>query len=379
MVFRNREHAARLLAKRLTSYRGRRPLVLGIPRGAVPMAAIIADALGGDLDVALVHKLGAPFEAELAVGAVDEEGHVSLGETARQLGIDDEYLARERDRQVAALRLRREQYTPARPRVSPEGRVVMIVDDGIATGSTLVAALRATRARGPSRLIAVAAVAPVETVERLKREADEVVVLDAPIHFLAVGEFFQDFRQVSDEEVIEVLGRHGTGSPGRRGGARAPGASDAAGAAGPARPAVAASAARWEHFAHQADVGVRGIGPTLESAFEQAALALTAVIADPGLIEDEAALEIRCEAPDDELLLVDWLNAIVYEMATRKMLFGRYEVTIDGGALRGVARGERVDVSRHQPAVEIKGASLTELRVRPQDDGAWIAQCVVDV
>lgn len=370
MVFRNREHAARLLAKRLAPYRGRRPLVLGIPRGAVPMAAIIADALGGELDVALVHKLGAPLQAELAVGAVDEEGHVSLAETARRLGIDEEYVTRERDRQVAALRRRREQYTPARPRVSPKGRVVMIVDDGIATGSTLIAALRATRARGPARVIAVAAVAPVETVERLKREADEVVVLDAPIHFLAVGEFFQDFRQVPDEEVIEVLARHGKGRPGRRGGARAAGASAAAGAA---------SAARWEHFAHQADVGVRGIGPTRESAFEQAALALTAVIADPTLIEDDAALEIRCEAPDDELLLIDWLNAIVYEMATRKMLFARYEVAIDGGALRGVARGERVNMSRHQPAVEIKGASLTELRVGPQDDGAWIAQCVVDV
>jgi putative phosphoribosyl transferase len=362
MVFRNREHAAQLLAKRLASYSGRRPLVLGIPRGAVPMAAIIAGALDGDLDVALVHKLGAPFQAELAIGAVDEEGHVSLAETAEQLGVDREYISGERDRQVAALRERRERYTPARPRVSPEGRIVMIVDDGIATGSTLIAALRATRARGAARLIAVAAVAPVETVQKLKHEADEVVVLHAPAHFLAVGEFFQDFRQVSDEEVVGALAG-GAGKGSRRAG----------------RAVVEAPDAHWELFAHQADTGVRGIGPTRERAFEQAALALTAVIVDPERVEDEEAVEIRCEAPDDEVLLVDWLNAIVYEMSTRKMLFRSYDVAIEGRRLRAVARGEHVDVSRHQPAVEIKGASMTELRVERREDGSWVAQCVVDV
>ena len=359
MVFRNREHAAQLLAGRLASYRGQHPLVLGVPRGAVPMAAILADALDGDLDVALVHKLGAPFQAELAIGAVDEEGHVSLAETAEQLGIDEAYIARERDAQVAMLRERRKRYTPARPRVSPEGRVVMIVDDGIATGATLIAALRATRARKPARLIAVAAVAPVETVQKLKRDADEVVVLHAPIHFLAVGEFFQDFRQVSDEEVIAALaGCGGKGS--RRGDARSPGA-------------------RWELFAHQADMGIRGIGPTRERAFEQAALALTAVVVDPDLVEDGHRVDIRCQAPDDEVLLVDWLNEIVFEMSTRRMLFGRYEVRIEDHRLTGTAHGEPVDVSRHQPAVEVKGASMTELRVERREDGSWIAQCVVDV
>lgn len=359
MVFRNREHAAQLLAGRLASYRGRHPLVLGVPRGAVPMAAIIADALEGDLDVALVHKLGAPFQSELAIGAVDEEGHVSLAETAEQLGIDEAYITRERDAQVSMLRERRKRYTPARPRVDPGGRVVMIVDDGIATGSTLIAALRATRARGPARLIAVAAVAPMETVQKLKREADEVVVLHTPIHFIAVGEFFQDFRQVSDEEVIAALaGRCGHG----RGG-------DAARAAG----------ACWELFAHQADMGVRGIGPTLERAFEQAALALTAVVVDPDLVRDGQEVEIRCEAPDDEVLLVDWLNSIVFEMSTRRMLFGRYDVRIEDHRLTAVARGEPVDVSRHQPAVEVKGASMTELRVEQREDGRWVAQCVVDV
>jgi predicted phosphoribosyltransferase/SHS2 domain-containing protein len=364
MVFRNREHAAQLLARRLAPYRGRHPLVLGIPRGAVPMAAILADALDGDLDVALVHKLGAPFQSELAIGAVDEEGHVSLAETAEQLGIDPEYIERERDAQVAMLRQRRERYTPARPRVSPEGRIVMIVDDGIATGSTLIAALRATRARKPARLIAVAAVAPVETVQKLRQEADEVVVLHAPVHFLAVGEFFQDFRQVSDEEVIHALAERGKSRFGR-------------GEHGD--PAAPASGTRWELFPHQADMGVRGAGPTRERAFEQAALALTGVVVDPDLVEDRERVEIHCEAPDDELLLLDWLNAIVYEMSTRKMLFCRYEVRIKGGRLRGAARGEPVNVSRHQPAVEIKGATLTELRVGRREDGTWVAQGVVDV
>jgi predicted phosphoribosyltransferase/SHS2 domain-containing protein len=364
MVFRNREHAAQLLAKRLAPYRGRRPLVLGVPRGAVPMAAIIADALDGDLDVALVHKLGAPFQSELAIGAVDEEGHVSLAETARQLGIDEEYIARERDAQVAMLRERRRRYTPAQPRVSPEGRVVMIVDDGIATGSTLIAALRATRARAPARLIAVAAVAPIETVKKLKEEADEVVVLHAPIHFLAVGEFFQDFRQVSDEEVIAALAGSGRGRP--RPGSAPPGAGRS-------------PDALWELFPHQADMGVRGIGPTRERAFEQAALALTAVAVDPDLVDGAKAVEISCEAPDDDVLLVDWLNAIVFEMSTRRMLFARYDVRIQDHRLQGTAWGEPVDVSRHQPAVEIKGASMTELRVGRREDGLWVAQCVVDV
>ncbi len=358
MVFRNREHAAQLLAKRLAKYRGRNPLVLGVPRGAVPMAAIIAEALGGELDVILVHKLGAPGQPELAIGAVDEEGHVYLASTAEDLGIDQDYVERERAEQAAALRRRRECYTPARPRVSPAGRVVIIVDDGIATGSTLIAGLRSVRAKGPERLVAAAAVAPIETVQRLKREADEVVVLHAPGLFLAVGEFFQDFRQTSDEEVVAALARSYAKCR----------------ACGPA-PA----APHWEHFAHQADMGVRGIGPSPEQAFEQAALALTAVVADPRQVHDREAVPIHCESPHEDLLLVDWLNAIVYEMATRKMLFGRYEVRIEDHMLHGTAWGERVDVARHEPAVEIKGASLTELEVGRRADGAWIAQCVVDV
>jgi len=136
---------------------------------------------------------------------------------------------------------------------------------------------------------------------------------------------------------------------------------------------------RWEHFDHRADVGIRGIGPTMERAFEQAALALTAVIVDPNLLRPTEQVDVACEDADHELLLVDWLNALIYEMATRKLLFGRFQVRIDGSKLKGSAWGEAVDVARHQPAVEAKGATLTDLRVAQDTGGRWVAQCVVDV
>jgi tRNA nucleotidyltransferase (CCA-adding enzyme) len=136
---------------------------------------------------------------------------------------------------------------------------------------------------------------------------------------------------------------------------------------------------RWEHFTHGADIGVRGAAPTLEAAFEQTALAMTAVICDLSLVAPSEAVAVECEAPDSEYLLVDWLNAIVYEMATRHMLFSRFEVRIDGGRLSGTLWGEAVDVARHQPAVEVKGATYTELKVFQDVRGQWVAQCVVDV
>jgi tRNA nucleotidyltransferase (CCA-adding enzyme) len=136
---------------------------------------------------------------------------------------------------------------------------------------------------------------------------------------------------------------------------------------------------RWEHFPHVADMGVRGIGATVERAFEQAALAMTAVITDPARIEPREEVAVACEAPDEELLLAEWLNALVYEMSTRKMLFSRFSVQFEGFRLAGKAWGERVDPARHHPAVEVKGATYTELKVSKQKDGTWVAQCVVDV
>ena len=152
-----------------------------------------------------------------------------------------------------------------------------------------------------------------------------------------------------------------------------------AGAAAGAPPPTGPGPAGWEHFRHGADVGLRGRGATRAQAFEQAALALTAVVTDPATVAPAQALDLACEAPDGELLLVDFLNALVYAMATRGLLFARCEVRLQGTRLSARAWGEPVDVARHQPAVEVKGATLTALRVACEPDGRWTAACVVDV
>jgi SHS2 domain-containing protein len=137
--------------------------------------------------------------------------------------------------------------------------------------------------------------------------------------------------------------------------------------------------AHWEHFPHQADIGVRGFGLTLARAFEQAALAMTAVITDPADVAPREVIRLSCEAPDAELLLVDWLNTLIYEMATRNMLFSRFEVHLEGERLTAQAWGEALETGRHRPAVEVKGATYTALKVAQQPGGGWMAQCVVDV
>jgi putative phosphoribosyl transferase len=205
--FKNREEAARLLSRKLTRFTGHRPLVLAIPRGAVPMGRIIADAIDGELDVVLVHKLGAPDNPEFAVGSVDEAGDVYLSEVALALRIGDEYLNRETREQLAVLHRRRTLYTPARTPIDPAGRIVLVVDNGIATGATMIAALRAVRAKRPAGLTAVVAVAPPDTLNRIAMEADETVCLEAPEDFFAVGQFFLNFPQVTDDEVVELLRR----------------------------------------------------------------------------------------------------------------------------------------------------------------------------
>ncbi|MBX6369835.1 MAG: archease [Rhodospirillales bacterium] len=149
------------------------------------------------------------------------------------------------------------------------------------------------------------------------------------------------------------------------------------GSEGSARPT--AGAPRAELFSHDADVGVRGVGPTLESAFEQAALALTSIVTETSNIAGKTAVTIECEAPNEALLLVDWLNALIYRMAVDRLVFGRFRVRIDGTRLHGEAWGEPIDRSRHAPAAEPKGATFTALEVGRSDDGTWTAQCVVDV
>ena len=135
----------------------------------------------------------------------------------------------------------------------------------------------------------------------------------------------------------------------------------------------------FEHFSHDADVGLRGRGATMAEAFAEAGRALTAVITDPAAVRGATAVPVELQADDSETLLYDWLNAIVYEMATRHLLFGRYDVRIHGGRLEATAWGEAVEVARHAPAVEVKGATWTGLRVKREADGSWVAECVVDV
>lgn len=204
-MFEDRFDAARRLAKALGHYRGKNPLVLAIPRGAVPMGRSIADALGGELDVVLVRKLRAPGSPEFAVGAIDETGWAYIAAHAASAGADAAYLEREKQTQLATLRRRRGEYTPARPPIDPAGRVAIVVDDGLATGATMIAALHAVRARAPARLVCAVPVAAPESLETVRPYADEVVCLEAPQQFFAVGQFYRTFEQIEDGEVVRLL------------------------------------------------------------------------------------------------------------------------------------------------------------------------------
>jgi predicted phosphoribosyltransferase len=213
LVFRDRMAAAELLAERLQRRleacspheRAERPLVLGVPRGAVPMANAVAQKIGGDLDIVLVHKVGCPGHEEFAVGSVTEDGDVFLGEGAKRLGLSEPDLEKSALREIEELRRRRNLFTPGRGPVEPKGRVVVIVDDGIATGATMTAAVRSLKERQPARIIVATPVASADAVERLTREGAEVIVLSVPQVFFSVSQFYDDFAQVEDEEVATVL------------------------------------------------------------------------------------------------------------------------------------------------------------------------------
>lgn len=208
-LFEDRLDAARRLAHALAAYKGRDPLVLAIPRGAVAMGAELARRLEGELDVVLVKKLQAPGSPEFAVGAVDETGWTYVAPHAAQAGAGEAYLGRQVAAQLELLRRRRAQYTPARAPADPAGRVAIVVDDGIATGASMIAALHAVRARKPARLVCAVPVAPAESLERIRPDADEVVCLEMPEEFMAVGQFYRHFEQVADDEVVALLARHG--------------------------------------------------------------------------------------------------------------------------------------------------------------------------
>ncbi|NDP37974.1 MAG: phosphoribosyltransferase [Rhodoferax sp.] len=204
-MFRDRDEAANRLAERLKAYRGKNPLILAIPRGAVPMGKIIAETLGGELDVVLVRKLRAPHQPELALGSVNEGGWTYLADFAQLYGGSADYLEAEKRTQMETIRQRRAQYTPIRPSISPAGRIVIVIDDGLATGATMISALHGLRAMKPAKLICAIPVSPPDTLAKVADLADEVVCLEAPAFFQAVGQFYQHFPQVDDDEVIALL------------------------------------------------------------------------------------------------------------------------------------------------------------------------------
>jgi putative phosphoribosyl transferase len=204
-MFRDRDDAASQLAEKLQSYQGKKPLILAIPRGAVPMAKLIAERLGGEFDVVLVRKLRAPYQPELAIGSVDEGGWTYIAPFAASMGADEEYVAEEKQDQMETIRKRRAQYTPIRPPIDPAGRIVIVIDDGLATGATMISALHSLRGRKPAKLICAVPVAPPDTLEKVRKMADEVVCLQAPEYFQAVGQFYRHFDQVEDDEVIALL------------------------------------------------------------------------------------------------------------------------------------------------------------------------------
>ncbi len=205
MFFADREEAARQLAAALKPLALERPVVLGVPRGGVVLADVIARELGGTMDIVLARKIGAPGNPEYALGAVGESGEVYLQPYATRLA-DESYLKAETGRQMQVIRERRRRYRAVRPKEPLAGRDVVLVDDGIATGSTMEAAVTAVLAEKPRRLVVAVPVAPPEAVARLAQKA-EVVVLSAPADFVAVGAYYRSFPQVSDEEVIEILKR----------------------------------------------------------------------------------------------------------------------------------------------------------------------------
>jgi putative phosphoribosyl transferase len=208
MGFADRTAAGRRLAERLRHLEGQQPVVLALPRGGIPVGYEIAKALAAPLDLILVRKIGAPFQPELALGAVVDGEHAELvlnRELIAECGVPEDYLEAERRRQLEEIERRRQRYLGDRARVPVACRTAIVVDDGIATGATMEAALRATRRARPRRLVLAVPVAPPDTLERLRPEVDEAVCLLIPEFLGAIGSFYRDFRQLSDAEVIELL------------------------------------------------------------------------------------------------------------------------------------------------------------------------------
>jgi putative phosphoribosyl transferase len=210
IVYTNREAAGQMLARRLMSYAHTNAVVLGIPRGGVPVAKEVADALDAPLDVIVVRKLGAPGQSELGIGAVVDGDHpraIFSQDIIEHLGVSDEYIGAEIARQLKEVNRRETAYRGGRAKVPLRGKTVIVIDDGIATGSSVRAVLRGVRRQKPKRLILAIPVAPAESIEALQSDADEIVCLETPEDFFAVGQFYRDFRQVSDDQVKAILSK----------------------------------------------------------------------------------------------------------------------------------------------------------------------------
>lgn len=208
MIFRDRKDAGEILARRLLHYRGRKPVVLALPRGGVPVGYEIAKALDAPLDIVLVRKIGVPFQPELALGAVADGEHPDVfidEELKRILDIPDSYVAEERERQLAEIGRRQTLYREGRAAPEIAGHTAIVVDDGIATGATMRVALRAIARMGAAAIVLAIPVAPPSAVAALRREVDEIVCLQTPELFDAIGCFYQDFAQLTDEEVVRLL------------------------------------------------------------------------------------------------------------------------------------------------------------------------------
>lgn len=211
MPFINRQDAGRRLAKALAPYKDQKPVVLALPRGGVPVAAEIAAALDAPLDLILVRKIGVPFHEELAMGAVVDGAQpvtVRNEDVIALTGFGDHEFSAIRDKELAEIERRRQCYLRDRPRPELAGHTVIVVDDGVATGATIRAALQAMRQRKPARLVLAVPVAPTGTLHELRKEADDVVCLEDYADFGAIGLFYSDFRQVSDDEVVDTLARY---------------------------------------------------------------------------------------------------------------------------------------------------------------------------
>jgi len=210
MPFRNRADAGRKLAKALASYKKRQPVVLALPRGGVPIAAEVCAALSAPVDLILVRKIGVPFQPELAMGAVvDGSAFVVVRneDVVQHANIDEATFNAIRDTELSEIDQQRQRYLGTRDRVEIAGRTAIVIDDGVATGATMRVALRAVRARKPQRLVLAVPVAPASTVASLRSEADDVICLEDHDFFVAISDYYADFRQVSDQDVIDILKR----------------------------------------------------------------------------------------------------------------------------------------------------------------------------